>query len=93
MGCFDSTLKVNGTLSVLLSNLFRFRKETVLALRLEFPRFCTAEVREFFMQKWLQSEQGEITVDPTKYLTNMSWCSEQIPYTCGDLTRPGQTCE
>ena len=55
---------MNGTLSVLLCNLFRFHKEAVPALRLEFSRSCTVRVREFFVQKWLQSEQGEITVDP-----------------------------
>ena len=38
---------LNGTLSVLLCNLFRFHKEAVPALRLEFSRFCTAGVREF----------------------------------------------
>ena len=38
---------MNGTLSVLLCNLFRFHKEAVPALRLEFLRSCTVGVREF----------------------------------------------
>ena len=57
---------MNGTLSVLLCNLFRFHEEIVPVLRLEFSCFCTVWVREFFMQKWLQTEQGEITVDPNR---------------------------
>ena len=40
-------LPLNGTLSVLLCNLFRFHKETVPALRLEFSRFYTVGVHEF----------------------------------------------
>ena len=42
-----SSLSVNGTLSVLLCSLFRFHKEAVHALRLEFSRFCTIGIREF----------------------------------------------
>ena len=38
---------LNGTLSVLSCNLFRFHKEAVPALRLEFSRSCTVGVREF----------------------------------------------
>ena len=38
---------MNGTLSVLLCNLFRFHKEAVPALRLEFSHSCTVGVREF----------------------------------------------
>ena len=34
------TARVNGTFSVLLCNLFRFRKEAVPALRLEFRAFA-----------------------------------------------------
>ena len=41
------SLLLNGTLSVLLCNLFRFHKEAVPALRLEFSRSCTVGVREF----------------------------------------------
>ena len=38
--------RVNGTLSVLLCNPFRFHKEAVPALRLEFSRSCTVGVLE-----------------------------------------------
>ena len=38
---------MNGTLSVLLCNLFRFHKEAVPALWLEFSRSCTVGVSEF----------------------------------------------
>ena len=38
---------MNESLSVLLCNLFRFHKEAVHSLRLDFSRFCTAGVREF----------------------------------------------
>ena len=38
---------MNGILSVLLRNLFRFHQEAVRALRLEFSRFSTVGVREF----------------------------------------------
>ena len=38
---------MNGTLSVLLCNLFHFHKEAVPALRLEFSRFCTVGVPKF----------------------------------------------
>ena len=57
---------MNGTLSALLCNLFRFHKEAVPVLRLEFSRSCTVRASRVFMQKWLQSEQGEITVDPNR---------------------------
>ena len=57
---------MNGTLSVLLCNLFRFHKEAVPVLRLEFSCSCTVGGSRVFIQKWLQSEQGEITVDPNR---------------------------
>ena len=57
---------MNGTLSVLLCNLFCFHKEAVPALWLEFSHSLHRRGSRVFMQKWLQSEQGEITVDPNR---------------------------
>ena len=47
-GEMETHNSLNGTLSVLLCNLFRFHKEAVPALWLEFSRSCTGGVRGFY---------------------------------------------